>query len=114
MSEMKHTEGRQQPFGLSFQRHCLSILDRSVFQDFVGPVVQRDGQRLLDAIRSGDIKALSKLAAKYECDAGLSQGGGGAGPGKFKSARRGAVSIYQAACAALSKAAPKGEESNHG
>jgi hypothetical protein len=62
--------------------NLIRAIDRSVFQDRVPQPVQRDGQRLIDAIESGDAETLQGLFDKYQRHALQMQGGGGAGPGK--------------------------------
>lgn len=86
----------------SFQG-LFSEMDKAVFQDRVSETIQRDGQRVLDAACSGDTGRLMALAKKYERDAGLSQGGGGAGPGKVKTPRLGAPAVYRLALHAVER-----------
>lgn len=82
-----------------------SEMDRAVFQDRVVASVQRDGQKVLDAAVEGDVAKLKALAIKYTRDIGLSLGGGGAGPGKVKTARPGAAAVGKLAYSALDRLA---------
>lgn len=76
---------------------AFKLVDRNVFKEIVAQSVQKDGQRLLDAIDKRDIETLHKLALKYQREWGLDEGGGGAGPGKVKQARAGTVQIAKLA-----------------
>jgi hypothetical protein len=85
-------------------------IDRRVFIDIVSEGIQRDGQRVLDAISKDDRERLKAIALKYQRDAGLAQGGGGAGPGRIKTGRRGAATVHNAALAWLDATVPASTE----
>ena len=83
-----------------------SDVDKEVFQDFVSEPIQKDGQKLLTAIKQGDMTTVQMLADKYRRDESLSQGGGGAGPGKIKRGRAGAKTISRLAHSVLEQERP--------
>lgn len=78
----------------SFITKAYQAIDRSVFRERVPEYIQRDGQRLLDALGSQNKEVLKELSLKYHKDAGRDQGGRGAGPGKTKEARPGTPTIW--------------------
>ena len=89
--------------GKKWQDAVLSRIDRDVFKDVVSQSIQKDGQRLIDAANKGDIATLESISEKYIRDSGRDQGGGGAGPGKVKGPRSGAVAVYDTARWAIDK-----------
>jgi len=83
------------------KQQVYDIIDHSVFKDIVPQAIQKDGQKVLDAMDKGDVVALEGIMIKYQKDVGRDQGGGGAGPGKVNQARRGAVAVWEAARKAI-------------
>jgi hypothetical protein len=94
------------------KQNIYDIIGHNVFKEAVPESIQKDGQRVLDAIgRNKNIDVLKEILKKYQKDAGRDQNANsGAGPGKIKQARRGAVSVYNAAQIAITKL--QGEKAN--
>lgn len=84
-----------------FKQIAQDIISKDVFRETVSKTIQNDGQRILDAIFKEDIEALKAINIKYAQEAGRNQGGGGAGPGKVKQARRGAEPVYNSSLIAI-------------
>ena len=78
------------------------IVDRGVFKETVSQSIQRDGQRLLDAVNKGDTKTIEAIQQKYAREAHMGVTGA-AGPGKVKQGRIGSEDIWSAATIALKK-----------
>ena len=93
-----------------------NAVSSGILKDIVSKSVQKDGQKLLDAIDSENIAVIDSLIQKYHKDAGRDQGGVGAGPKKTKQARRGAAQLWGLAVKAKAdiepviKGKPKKEE----
>jgi len=69
------------------------ILSEYVFQDRISQSIQRDGQRLLDAINKNDINTIKRINLKYQVEAGKGTSGG-AGPKQIKQPRQGAKDVW--------------------
>jgi len=117
----KATEGLKKKVGGGVGEKALidtdkyyKAVDRGIFQEIVSKSVQKDGQKLLDAIDSGDIDVLNQLILKYQRDAGISQGGGGVGPKKTKQARHGTAQLFRLATDAIKELKGKLKEASEG
>lgn len=85
----------------SWKQRISDIIDHSAFREGVSESIQKDGQKVLDAAFKGDTATLENFMTKYARDKMRDQGGVGAGPGKVKQPRRGAVAVWQGARIAL-------------
>jgi hypothetical protein len=76
---------------------ALTAINRDVLHPMAPTTVQKDGQKVLNALRWGEPSIALSIYNKYIREAGRGQGGSGAGPGKVKSPRRGVMMLVSVA-----------------
>jgi len=95
-----------------WKQNVYEIIDDRVLREGVSLSVQKDGQKVLNTIHNIGVDStvfLKRMLEKYGKDKGMDQGGGGAGPGRVKQARRGAVGVWEASRRALNNILEKGQ-----